>query len=1207
MNYIKLVPGARVSMGLALLLCSGTLVSCSNKQTRASQQIQATSAIENPIRILEARAELETLNPLPSVDEALIRRLLQDTTEPLPPGSQAYRKALMSAENIEIPVPVELEFGVPEPTETEIDPIKKGHALKIYTRVRTLRQLGQFEEAVKGLERAIELDPESTKLHRTMGDVRREMGDGVGSISSYAQALELGDTSSTTLVALATHAYGLNDYERVMSLCSMALDAEESVNQVQRTLAGIMLGNSQVRLGYLRAGAESLERALRSFSPEIRDPQWRQQIVQIRGRQAALWVMVGDAWSRVGSHARAADAYREAAALNAGGTGGLTSRRIAEHLREGHPATGMLLLIDHVTNNAHDLGPEESHWVEVLAHLPSLQGVLNDAIGTVRAERSALAPNVRRALMGLEIQGVDADEAIDRLGDAGNDARNPDAIARVLADLEDLDTRIEWASALIERNPGVTDSVADAMLTLPHSASLLMDALTDADELSLAASVALRVGRADLVPSLETDADFGSMELDRVRLIAQASGLQGDWTTSERALNELASRASRASARAFITSAISAQQPVQALERAKELTSSTEADTDEMLLMSRVASVLGEYERARDALELGAQLDPSDERIADQQIRLIGANGPLADEDAFQSVIRRLSETSARSELFSMIRVNDLARNGLLGEAETTLMQLNEQRRGDILGDDLLLSIWKTQESRGDTEALSRGQQWLSDRLDTYPNALAAGLALAKVHYERDELEEAISVLEQLTLDTLSFEAARAMEQLMRESGDAQGALSSLRQRIGESRGIDTTLELALVLAQSGVVADATEAADVLDDRLPSNVTLLPAQKQQLAQVVYTMAEHAETAGIDEPMLRVVNLIEDRTGPLDFFLARTKLLLRSRATRIDIEEIIGLVDQLVAQAETDQQRQQLEGLPIQVLLGEDRGHEAIALVTRMALRDGAVRDDLIVEVFRVLGAVGENSDLLGVLDALSQADAMEQVIEMTTSTLGTPERPIEGLNDDEQRADLAYTAGAMAMAFSRDEQSESYMRLALSFDEMHGWSNNDLGYLLIEQGEQIDDAEVMLERAAQSMPDQSNVIDSLGWLRYKQGVFENQVDEMTGTVVKQGAVPLLARANRLDLQRTNATILLHLGDALWRADRKQEAIEAWVGGESMIRSRLRVLNAQPQGQRNSGLMQSLGDELRTLRYRVQDAENGGEPDVAPTFEEKIGN
>ncbi|CAN0590024.1 unnamed protein product, partial [Laminaria digitata] len=92
----------RVGLGLMLLACAGAPISCASRPTRTDQQIQATGAIESPLRTLQARAELEALSPLPVPDETLLRRLVQNDTPTLVPGTEAYRKALLSGVDIEI-------------------------------------------------------------------------------------------------------------------------------------------------------------------------------------------------------------------------------------------------------------------------------------------------------------------------------------------------------------------------------------------------------------------------------------------------------------------------------------------------------------------------------------------------------------------------------------------------------------------------------------------------------------------------------------------------------------------------------------------------------------------------------------------------------------------------------------------------------------------------------------------------------------------------------------------------------------------------------------------------------------------------------------------------------------------------------------------------------------------------------------------------
>lgn len=1194
---------SRACLALSLLASAGTLVSCASPENRATQQQRATQNIEDPIRALEARAELEAINPLKPVDESIVRQVVQDDAPALVPGTAEYKRAMLDASTIETQ---QLFWAPPEPAQ--IDPINQAHALKLYTRARMLRQQGQGQDAARVLERATELDPSSPKLARTLGEVKAAAGDSVGAIQAYELAIELGDRSPSTLVALASNASTLGDQEQVIALCTLALEQPENEEPIARTLAGILLGNAQIREGYLRSGAESLETALNNFNPNARDPRWRQELVQIMGRRPALWVVVGDAWSRIGMHARAARAYDAAAALSNGDAPGLTSRRIAQLLRDGRPASGALVLIEHLRARSGDPSWQEGEWVQTLSTIPEIHDALHDSIGALR-RNGEQTPSARRALMALEIRGLSPEEALARLGDAGQDARVPEAISLILRAMIDDDRTNQWALKLVHANPSSARAVADAMLMLPRRPESRLITLDprDPDAQLFASSLALRMGRADLFPA------FGSLPVDSLsdqsnpwlESMTQVLAKAGRWDLARSVLAELERRSAagdRDATQRLAASLMLMQSPEAALQVATSLGANDDATPDEMVLLSRIASATNDPELAYDALDHAFMLDPSDTSIAERLMRLVGQGGPLEDEDLLRDIVRTIGQNTPRSELFALLRASDLARNGLLREAESLILEINEHREGDIVGDDLLLSVWKTRQTQGDEEALRQGIDWLGTRLNRSPGAVRTALALAQIWFELEDFERAERVLSESWQQTGAFEVARVRESLVRDSlGDPERARSLAADRLRGVGGIDASIEYAQVLASSGDAGDAITAAGLLESAIPSGITLLSGQQQQLTQVVVAMGEHAETEGIDTEMLRIVDLIEDRTGPLDFFMARTKLLLVARQPGVDLDELIALIEQHASRFTDRQQVQTLRTLPAQVLLGDDRSHEAVALVSRMAVRGDSVDSEMLIETFRLLGAAGENSDLLGVLDTLEQAGAMRETIEITTKRLGTPERPIDGLDSDQQRADLAYTAGALAAAFEREGQSEAFMRLALSFDPEHGWSNNDLGYMLVERGQDIDEAEQMLETAARVFPDQASVIDSLGWLRYKQGIYQDERDPQTGERLREGAITLLTRANRLDTQRSNATILLHLGDALWRAGMRDQAIEAWVGGENMLRARIRVLSAQPDA--NRGAIQSLSEELRLLRYRVQDAESGATPNIAPILSE----
>src|SRR5690606_1389760 len=102
-----------------------------------------------------------------------------------------------------------------------------------------------------------------------------------------------------------------------------------------------------------------------------------------------------------------------------------------------------------------------------------------------------------------------------------------------------------------------------------------------------------------------------------------------------------------------------------------------------------------------------------------------------------------------------------------------------------------------------------------------------------------------------------------------------------------------------------------------------------------------------------------------------------------------------------------------------------------------------------------------------------------------------------------------------------------------------------LGYMILENGGDLARADELLTLAFNALPGETSVIDSLGWLRYMQAVFEDERDQETGRIIRRGAVSLLARAARSAEGRRNPTILDHYGDALYRAGRIEQARGAW--------------------------------------------------------------
>ncbi len=92
--------------------------------------------------------------------------------------------------------------------------------------------------------------------------------------------------------------------------------------------------------------------------------------------------------------------------------------------------------------------------------------------------------------------------------------------------------------------------------------------------------------------------------------------------------------------------------------------------------------------------------------------------------------------------------------------------------------------------------------------------------------------------------------------------------------------------------------------------------------------------------------------------------------------------------------------------------------------------------------------------------------------------------------------------------------------------------NNDLGYLYADQGKNLEQAESMIRKALAAEPENGAYLDSLGWVLYKRGKYEE-------------ALPYLEKAVKNSPGAGDETLWEHLGDVQERLKRPGPALEAW--------------------------------------------------------------
>jgi len=127
-------------------------------------------------------------------------------------------------------------------------------------------------------------------------------------------------------------------------------------------------------------------------------------------------------------------------------------------------------------------------------------------------------------------------------------------------------------------------------------------------------------------------------------------------------------------------------------------------------------------------------------------------------------------------------------------------------------------------------------------------------------------------------------------------------------------------------------------------------------------------------------------------------------------------------------------------------------------------------------------------------------------------------------------ADVQFHLGYVLFECDKRGEAESALRKALRLDPGHAPALNFLGYSLAERGERLDEALDMIQRALDVDTWNGAYLDSLGWVYYRMGRYEEA----------RGPLERAAREYPHD-----PTVLEHLGDLYGRIGEGMLAVAAW--------------------------------------------------------------
>lgn len=190
-----------------------------------------------------------------------------------------------------------------------------------------------------------------------------------------------------------------------------------------------------------------------------------------------------------------------------------------------------------------------------------------------------------------------------------------------------------------------------------------------------------------------------------------------------------------------------------------------------------------------------------------------------------------------------------------------------------------------------------------------------------------------------------------------------------------------------------------------------------------------------------------------------------------------------------------------------------------------------------------------------------KAGALEPFFERLAGLTGQTQEPAKVLaliesvaGADKDHRSLLYARAMLNERVQNHKTMESLLRQLIAQDPGHAHARNALGYSLADRGVRLEEAETLIQEALRLLPEDPHILDSMGWVHFRQGRLDT-------------AVQWLSNAHR---RQPDAEISAHLGEALWALARKEEALAVFrLGlihdpGNTVLSNTLKRLGISPE-------------------------------------------
>jgi len=520
------------------------------------------------------------------------------------------------------------------------------------------------------------------------------------------------------------------------------------------------------------------------------------------------------------------------------------------------------------------------------------------------------------------------------------------------------------------------------------------------------------------------------------------------------------------------------------------------------------------------------------------------------------------------------------------------------------IAEDWKIALWASTQSAKELPdgQISEAQSLLEPIVARYPDLLLARVTLAQHVLAQGDLEQAGKLLQ--AIDQASdAEAVMVKVRLLLASKQTEEAKALLDAGLKNNPSPDMVAQKAKLLYQAELY---NEAAQVLWDGLNS---FPQAERLYVMLFAYLDSDDAPDNALEQYQRLLQRAIRDIP---DARITRFKVAefhVVSRRFEQGLRILLPLIEQnpndirtvrLTLQAYLAQQKTDLASELIESIIESPEVSDSMLVLARDFYNEIDEEDKAVQVMLRLLDRQPPSTlrslQRASLLSRLDRHEETASLLEPITDLQGQPalqritllwyaqfkldqyDKALatlkQGLELDPRNPSFHYALSVIYQNTGEKELAEQSLLKTIELDPTNPYAANALAYQWANEGKNLDRALELSMMAVAAVPDSSALVDTLGWIYYKQGKFDQ-------------ALELLERARQLP-DGEYPVILDHLGDAQYQLNQVDRARRTW-------QQTFDLLSAQE--------WDSIDDELEGLPDRVQaklDALDNNQPvPVAP--------